>query len=61
MNHFPFLNFFFAPHPMFEILKKWIEKDSFEFMHIFFEKEQIHDSCVEIEKKLVETWSIVSF
>lgn len=46
---------------MFEILKKWIEKDSFEFMHILFEKEQIHDSCVEIEQKLVETWSIVSF
>lgn len=34
--------FFFAPHPMFEILKKWIEKDTFEFMHILFEKEQIH-------------------
>lgn len=30
-------------------------------MHILFEKEQIHDSCVEIEQKLVETWSIVSF
>lgn len=27
---------------MFEILKKWIEKDSFESMHILFEKEQIH-------------------
>lgn len=43
---------------MFEILKKWLEKDSVEFMHILFEKEQIHMLRL---KNLVAAWSIVSF